>query len=109
MTHSSRYDEIAAIIAQCDGFEWDEGNRTKNWIAHLVKEHEQEEVFVCRPLRFSDDLKHSQDEDRFLALGKTKANRLLFLSFTIRGTKIRVISARDMNDKDKKRYAGEEA
>ena len=109
MANTSRHNEIAALISQCDGFEWDEGNRNKNWITHLVKEHEQEEVFLSRPLRFSDDVKHSQDEDRFLALGKTKANRLLFLSFTIRGTKIRVISARDMNEKDKKRYAGEEA
>lgn len=109
MTDTSRHDRIAYLVAKCDGFEWDEGNRRKNWIAHLVKEHEQEEVFLSRPIRFSDDVKHSQDEDRYLALGKTMANRLLFLSFTIRGTKIRVISARDMNDKDKKRYAGEEA
>jgi hypothetical protein len=44
--HISRHQEIAAHIAKCDGFEWDEGNRNKNWITHLVKEHEQEEVFV---------------------------------------------------------------
>jgi len=104
----SRHQEIAALVAKCDGFEWDEGNRNKNWISHKVRELEAEEVFIGRPLRFSDDFIHSQNEGRYLALGKTKANRLLFLSFTIRGVKIRVISARDMNEKDKKRYAGEE-
>jgi uncharacterized DUF497 family protein len=108
-SETTPHDTIAALVARCEGFEWDEGNRSKNWISHKVKEHETEEVFLGRPLRFSDDFKHSQAEPRYLALGKTIANRLLFLSFTIRGAKIRVISARDMNDKDKTRYAGEEA
>ena len=102
-----RHHEIVALVAECESFEWDLGNKDKNWISHQIREHEAEEVFMHRPLRFADDLKHSQIEPRYLALGRTRANRLLFLSFTIRGTKIRVISARDMNDKDKLRYAGQ--
>ncbi len=92
---TSRHDLISGLVAECD---WDDGNRYKNWIAHQVKESEAEQVFFSRPLRFSDDIKHSQAESRYLALGKTSMNRLLFLSFTIRGRKIRVISARDMNE-----------
>jgi uncharacterized DUF497 family protein len=104
----SRYEAIAALIAACDGFEWDEGNRYKNWIAHNVIEREAEEVFVSDRVLLSNDVKHSQVEDRYLALGKTKKNRKLSVAFTIRKTKIRVISARDMSDRDRKQY-GEEA
>jgi uncharacterized protein len=104
-----RHQAIASLIAACKGFEWDEGNRYKNWISHGVSEIEAEEVFVSRPLRLSDDEKHSQLEDRYAVLGKTKKNRTLFVAFTIRRDKIRVISARDMSEKDREEYYGKEA
>ena len=103
----SRHQAIAKLVGACNGFEWDEGNRYKNWISHGVSETEAEEVFIGYPLRLSDDVKHSQIEDRYAALGKTKKNRTLFVAFTIRGTKIRIISARDMSEKDRREY-GEE-
>jgi hypothetical protein len=37
-------------------------------------------------------------------LGRTDANRWLFVAFTIRDNHIRVISARDMNQKESKKY-----
>jgi uncharacterized DUF497 family protein len=104
----NRHRVIASLIAACNGFEWDEGNRYKNWISHGVSEVEAEEAFVSRPLLLLDDDKHSQFEDRYAVLGKTKKNRTLFVAFTIRKDKIRVISARDMSEKDRKEYYGEE-
>ena len=56
------------------------------------------------PLVISNDVKHSHAEKRFYALGKSKAGRLLFISYTIRNNLIRVISARDMNRKERKIY-----
>jgi uncharacterized protein len=103
--NQSRHGIIAKLLALCNGFEWDRGNIGKNWIGHKVSDKEAEQVFVGIPLRFADDPKHSQIEQRYLALGKTRENRLIFLAFTIRGIKIRIISARDMNDKDKRDYA----
>jgi uncharacterized DUF497 family protein len=100
----TRHQAIAALIAACTGFEWDEGNRYKNWESHEVRENEAEEVFVSHPIRLSDDRKHSQYEDRYAVLGKTKKNRKLFVAFTIRKDKIRVISARDMSEKDRSEY-----
>jgi uncharacterized DUF497 family protein len=41
---------------------------------------------------------------RFYLLGQTDAARLLFVVFTLRGTLIRVISARDMSRKERKVY-----
>ncbi len=40
-----------------------------------------------------------------MALGRTEANRLLFISFTIRGHLVRVISARDMTRRESRTYA----
>ena len=50
------------------------------------------------------DVKHSQAEDRWYVLGKTDAERLLFIVFKIRKNKIRIISARDMNKKERGIY-----
>lgn len=88
-----------------NGFEWDDGNRTKNWIKHQVSTSECEEVFFNLPLLLADDAKHSQQEKRYYVLGQTNAGRTLFISFTIRTNKICVISARDMSRKEREIYA----
>jgi uncharacterized DUF497 family protein len=88
-----------------DGFEWDEGNTDKNPIKHQVTNAECEELFFNLPLVVADDPKHSRDEQRYYALGQTIGNRWLFIAFTIRANKIRVISARDMSPNERKAYA----
>ncbi|RME86617.1 MAG: BrnT family toxin [Anaerolineae bacterium] len=86
------------------GFDWDEGNLTKNWEKHRVRAAECEEVFFNEPLMLFPDVGHSQVEPRYYVLGHTNAGRRLFVVFTIRGDKIRVISARDMSRKERKVY-----
>ncbi|HTG60955.1 MAG TPA: BrnT family toxin [Terriglobia bacterium] len=44
-------------------------------------------------------------EPRFAALGETSERKLLFLAFTLRSENIRVISARPMNERERKFYA----
>ena len=88
-------------------FEWDDGNKDKNWIKHRVARTEAEEVFFDANKKLLRDIIHSSSEDRYILLGKTLAGRLLFIVFTIRGNKIRVISARDMNRKEKPLYEEE--
>jgi len=85
-------------------FEWDEGNSHKNLQKHEVADEECEEVFFNEPLIVADDFKHSQLEARYAALGQTNFRRKLFLVFTVRLHKIRVISARDMNKKERAIY-----
>lgn len=85
-------------------FDWDEGNRDKNWLKHGVSNGECEELFFNLPLIVADDTKHSELEARYFALGQTNTGRLLFLSFTIRADKIRVISARDMSHREREVY-----
>jgi hypothetical protein len=86
------------------GFEWDDGNRLKNWMRHHVAWWECEEVFFHKPFYVIPDMAHSQKEERHFGLGRTKAGRLLFLAFTLRGSWIRVISARDMSRRERKIY-----
>jgi len=85
------------ILSLSEGFEWDEGNINKNWEKHQVSHIGCEELFFNGPLIFKRDEPHSTIENRYFVLGKTDSNRLLFVVFTLRGTKIRIISARDMN------------
>ena len=92
------------FLLECTGFDWDEGNRDKNWASHQVVFSECEEIFFNQPLVVADDLQHSELENRHYALGQTNAGRLIFLAFTIRKKQIRVISARDMSRKERKVY-----
>jgi hypothetical protein len=68
---------------------------------------ECEQVFFHRPLVVSEDPKHSQGEPRHYALGQTDLGRRLFVVFTIRGSLIRVISARDMSRRERGIYEKE--
>ncbi|HMB99673.1 MAG TPA: BrnT family toxin [Flavobacteriaceae bacterium] len=92
------------ILDNCSGFQWDKGNSEKNWKKHNVTQNECEQVFFNIPLMISDDMEHSDKEKRWFLLGQTDSSRLLFLVFTIRKNLIRVISARDMNKKEKDVY-----
>ena len=86
------------------GFQWDQGNIDKSLIKHDVKKWECGQVFFNRPLLVLDDPKHSISEKRWAAFGKTDADRLLIVIFTKRDNSIRVISAREMNKKERKFY-----
>lgn len=89
------------------GFDWDEGNKQKNWEKHQVDYTECEEMFFNKSLLIGEDLKHSSQEQRYYVLGQSDNGRTLFLVFTIRENKIRVISARDQSRKERKTYGQE--
>lgn len=93
----------AVSLPEFEGFDWDE-NVEKNWLAHQVTPQEAEQVFFNRPLVVAADVKHSRAEKRYLVLGQTDEDRPLFIAFTMRKRRIRVISARDMHRKERKVY-----
>ncbi len=92
------------LVGQCEGFNWDKGNSEKNWVKHHVSTKECEEVFFNKPYVSGVDKRHSKSEKRWYVLGQTDLNRTLFIVFTIRKKLIRVISARDMNKKERRIY-----
>ena len=93
-------------LDRIEGFDWDAGNVRKSEQKHGIAQAESEQIFFNVPLIVADDVPHSGNEVRYNALGKTDAGRLLHVTFTLRidGRLIRVISARDMNRKEKLRY-----
>jgi len=93
-------------LALVKGFEWDDGNSRKSTEKHSVIQSEAEQIFFNQPLLLLDDIAHSQKEPRYHALGKTDDGRKLHITFTLRarGTLIRIVSARDMNRKERAVY-----
>ena len=91
-------------LEQFTGFQWDEGNIDKNLFKHDVENWECEQIFFNEPLIILYDPKHSLSENRWAAFGKTDADRLLTGIFTRRDKLLRVISARNMNRKERKYY-----
>ena len=87
---------------QVAGFEWDDGNIPKV-LKHGVSQSEIEEVFRSAPY-LAPDLRHSDFEDRFRAVGRTQNGRYVFVVFTFRMRLerhvIRPISARFMHAKE---------
>lgn len=87
-------------------FEWDQWNKGKNFLKHRVTDEECEEVFFDPEKKILKDVFHSQEEDRYILIGQTKKARLLFVAFTIRKNKTRVISARGLNRRERYLYEG---
>jgi hypothetical protein len=69
-----------------------------------VSRAECEQVFFNRPLRGAPDAGHSRSEARLAVFGRTDAGRLLFVAFTLRGSLVRVIPARDMSRRERRIY-----
>jgi hypothetical protein len=85
------------------GFDWDSGNAVKSDQKHGVGCDEAESVFVA-PLVLPDDAHSTPGEIRLHAFGLSSAGRPLAVTFTLRGEKIRIISARTMNKRERKTY-----
>jgi hypothetical protein len=87
-------------------FDWDDGNSAK-CLKHGLAREEIEAAFRTNPV-IAPDPAHSQTEQRFIAIGRNKAGRPMFIAFTRRmkggQTVIRPISARYMHEKERKRY-----
>jgi uncharacterized DUF497 family protein len=96
--------DVHAKLESCQGFQWDKGNSLKSWLKHRVTEGEAEQVFFHEPLLLLVDDKHSQVETRFRAMGYTDKNRCLYIVFMVRDNLIRVISARNMNKRERVIY-----
>ena len=84
-------------------FEWDAGNRDKN-LKHRVTDTECEETFFDPHKRLLKEIPHVGEkgwERRYVMIGKTREGRALFVVFTLRKGKVRVISARDLNRRER--------
>ena len=81
-------------------FQWDKGNVDKNLAKHGLSNQEIEEAFLDEEKILYDDVFHSGAEERFILIGKSRTERLVYIVFTVRESMVRVISARDLNRKE---------
>ena len=84
-------------------FEWDEGNQAKSLVKHDITKTEAEEIFFHFKL-VQPDQRHSKIEPRFGMYGQTNAGKILFIAFTIRKGRVRIISARLASKRERKTY-----
>ena len=85
-------------------FDWDDAN-VDHIAQHQVRPEEAEEA-LSDPRRIGATAHHDNDrvEPRRAVLGATIDGRLLFVVYTIRLKKLRVVAARDATATERRRY-----
>lgn len=86
------------------GFDWDKGNVDKSYQKHGITPNEAEEVFLDEKAIIVRDIEHSSGENRYILVGRTTTDKILFVVFTLRKRKIRIVSARMAGKKEKVKY-----
>jgi uncharacterized protein len=98
-----------AQVLVVSGFDWDDGNRQK-CCSHGVTHAEVESLFH-HELSVFPDVRHSRNETRFFAVGRTASGRHVFVAFTLRARVghryIRPTSARFMHSREVRHYEAE--
>ena len=76
-------------------FEWDENKNIENRRKHKISFEEATSVFADDDAIYTEDYKHSDNEDRFITIGKSYHSNILYIVYCERKENIiRIISAR---------------
>jgi uncharacterized DUF497 family protein len=89
-----------------DAFEWDDAKAERNWRDHGISFDMARDVFRDAFAMEWVDLGQLAAERRYAILGMVE-NRLLFVSYTERQDRIRIISARLAEPYERRRYHNE--
>ena len=85
-------------------FEWYGPKAATNRAKHRVTFEEASTVFADPLGRITDDLRHSEGEERFVLLGDSDRHRLLVVMFTEHDEVIHLISARNATRRERREY-----
>lgn len=85
-------------------FEWDDEKAQSNLKKHGVSFDEAATIFNDPRIATISDPDHSEDEDRYISIGRSVIMRLLSVIHTFRKERIRLISARKATRAEKKNY-----
>lgn len=88
-------------------FEWDDEKAAANLADHKVSFEEAKTVFADPLYVDFYDPDHSYDEHRYLIMGESQPGRVLLVSYTERGDKTRLISAREATPAERRAYEKE--
>jgi len=89
-------------------FEWDEIKNQINIKKHGISFEEAETVFDDDDAIYLDDEEHSQDEERFVVIGRNESQKILVVCHCYRESNavIRIISARKADKLETDWYYG---
>jgi uncharacterized protein len=93
-------------IMQNDDFEWDDAKALRNLRAHKVTFEMARDVFSDPFIVEWEDEGQDRNEQRIAALGMVDG-RLLFVAYTVRNNRIRIISARYAEPFELRKYHNE--
>ena len=85
-------------------FEWDEEKATTNLGKHGVGFEEAITVFGDPETLTIFDEEHSDQEDRYVDIGRSSSGRVLVVIYTERGESIRIISCRRATRTERRQY-----
>jgi uncharacterized DUF497 family protein len=97
-------EEIEQYVFEGILFEWNLGKAASNVLKHEVSFGEAATVFGDADGVMIPDPDHSEEESRFLLVGRSRLRRLLVVVSVERGERVRLISARRAGRKEKKVY-----
>jgi len=86
-------------------YEWDPVKAVSNLRRHGVSFAEATSVFLDPAALTFDDPDHSDEEEREITIGDSARQRVLFVSHSARGGRIRIISARKATRRERGQYA----
>jgi hypothetical protein len=89
-------------------FEWDSNKAAENLVRHGVSFDEASTVFGDPLAVTIDDPDHSVDEFRFITMGHSRNQRLIVVVHTEREERIRIITAREANGRERRQYESEQ-
>ncbi len=91
-------------------FEWDENKNKLNIEKHKVSFEQAISVFCDDSAVVFQDIEHSNNEDRFIIIGKSIFEQVLFVCYCERGKDetnediLRIISARNATEKERRLF-----
>jgi uncharacterized DUF497 family protein len=91
--------DISGIV-----FEWYPPKAQSNLKKHKVSFQEGSTIFGDKEMLELPDRQHSEEELRFVGVGRSNRDRLLFVNFTVRDERIRIISARQAESWERREY-----
>lgn len=86
-------------------YDWNRDKALANFEKHGVSFFEAAGAFDDAEGLDAADEAHSRREERRVRLAQSRGGRLLVIAYTLRGTDVRIISARLANRKERARYA----
>lgn len=95
---------MAVITVGGQFFEWDDAKSVSNLEKHGISFAEAVTVFFDVHSLLKADPIHSEEEDRFLLLGRSFERRMLAVVHVERGERLRIISARRTTLRERREY-----